>query len=65
MLPWGKVYSNVAYITRAKQTNSELLALLESRFKEEEALELTMTIGIQLIAKRKQQGILLSFEKVF
>jgi alkyl sulfatase BDS1-like metallo-beta-lactamase superfamily hydrolase len=46
MLPWGKVYSKVSYVTRVKQTNSELLALLESRLKAEEALELAMTIAI-------------------
>ena len=46
MLPWGEVYSKVSYVTRVKQTNSELLALLESRFRAEEALELAMEIAI-------------------
>jgi alkyl sulfatase BDS1-like metallo-beta-lactamase superfamily hydrolase len=53
MLPWGKVYSKVAYITRVKQTSTELLELLKTRFKAEDALELAMTIGITVNEKNK------------
>lgn len=50
-LPWGKVYSKVAYPTRSIQPSSELLELLRARYRAEDALKLTMTIGITVNEK--------------
>lgn len=52
-MPWGKIYSRVSYLPRSKQSNSELLELLRTRFKAEDAFELTMTIGITVKGENK------------
>jgi uncharacterized sulfatase len=47
-IPWKMVYAGTGMLVRAKQPNSELLELMQARFKAENALEKEMTIGINI-----------------
>ncbi len=47
-IPWKMVYAGTGMLVRSKQSNSELLALMQTRFKAENALEEEMTIGINI-----------------
>ncbi len=62
-LPWGKVYSKVAYPTRSIQPSHELLQLLRVRYKAEDALELTMKIGITVSGRNETAGHTIELRK--
>lgn len=68
-IPWKMVYAKTGMKIRPKQPSSELLELMRTRFKAENALEEEMTIGIKINREdgghtlEVRRGILL-YEKV-